>query len=412
MGVSTVNNKVSSSYPQTGSQSTHLPSGKIIGAGTLALITAPFYSPQPPQSTSNQHNTGTSDINSLIPWLKDPQKLLIDAGLSAFVYLLTYIFIQRHFVSFAPMKGFIQDIHNRLPEYERETFLKVREGLHTYSKANSDNFWENYFTKYILDPQNLSKMSRTKQLQAKACKLLLKRHRRATFALLVGVTSLIRAYSVVPDLNAFLGFFIGAFPLASNYLFAKADLTQQRFGKNSPEALRKSWIAEVYNFWGKVFSSSIKKAGNFPEMIYVASLTTAQRMIRDSVEGGIPDNPATLKNPVNRLFSGLPGMKQLRKLGGPLESGLLHDFQIKEHSANIPHYLTWEIGKKVAIKYSTQIAVVGFIGAGLSGFIKLFGNLFSNKNSQQAGKSTTQRASASTIPATWLGNVNGLTLAS
>jgi hypothetical protein len=417
MGVSNVN-KVNYPYSSSADQfnrSNNNANGNVSNAiavgGSAALLATSFYSPAGASTNSPNQGTGQNNSNnslaSLIPWLGHPQKFLADAGLSALVYFLTYVFLHRHFVSFGPMKGFIKDIHEQLPENKRKAFTQVREKLHTYDPDNSKVFW-NLFKEHILDnKERFSKMSRSKQFQAKASQFVLQTNRRLVFALLVSAISLIRAYAVTPYLNPLLGSFIGIFPLFSNYLFAKADDSQRAHGKDSPITRRKSWIAEAGNFWGKVFSSSIKKVSSLPEMVYVAGLTTAQRVIRDSMEGGIGD-PKLERNPVNRVFLRLPGMRHLKRLGGPLESGLLNSFEVEKHT-NVPGYLARQIGGKIAIKYITQVGVLGFIGAGLGGLNKLFGNLLSNKGSQQASSSTQGTTVINLIPVTSFNNMSGLT---
>ncbi len=387
--------------------------------------------------SSNQHKHHSS-YAALMPWAKGWQGFLTDFALSCFTYFLTYVFLGRHFLTpLAPqlnlkesklpqfaknlidyaatpikMPSFLRLIESKLTPEEKEKFQKdIVLKLHEYSPNESKAFWTDYFEKYILnDKETFNKLSKADRFAARFSRQIYGHSRRWSFASLIAVTSLIRAFAVNPHLPWSTALLILGLPFLTNSFFGKADRLTKGLGEAQRKGLSELEIeklkdsqqvwqnrAEIFNFWGKIAAKcskritpraveAFKKLATFQVtslfelkdalMLLVAfGASTASRLTRDLVEAGIKDQKEIEKyrNPFMRFVVGNPITQSLRKFKLPIgenkdfypfQKGLLSDFD-----PNLNHtykdswrYIGTQVGIKSALKYFSDSLLFGIIG--------------------------------------------------
>lgn len=145
-------------------------------------------------------------------------------------------------------------------------------------------------------------------------------------------------------------------------------------------------FAELFNFGGKVFAKSIKRADNLVTFVVAIISSMISRVSRDVLEGGLPEKQLKPykedRNPFMRWVARIPFVENLRKLDkkddGPLRDGFVKSLDLEDKKENPTHYMIKGVAQKVGLKYLTDFVVFGLMGMGLLKIVYFFQNLFSS----------------------------------
>jgi len=349
---------------------------------------------------SEEENDQDTNISSFLPWGKSPIQFGIDVFLSALTYAATYWFINRF--SILHLKKFNATIRENLPsEAKKAEFDQVINKLVKYDPLNSNKYWKEFYEPTLLKGGSAHEsLSKRDKLFAKFYSIIYAAPRRYVFAGIVSSLSVGRAYATNPDMPLWMGGILFLFPLLTNIFFGRADLDYRKAAQGaalsglSNEAIKetatmiarsKMDFAELFNFGGKVFAKSIKRADNIVTFVVAIISSMISRISRDVLEGGLPEKELKPykedRNPFMRWVARIPFVENLRKLDkkdkGPLRDGFLKNLNIEEKE-NPTNYMIKGVAQKVGLKYLTDFVVFGLMGMGLLKIVYFFQNLFSS----------------------------------
>ncbi|MDJ0625177.1 MAG: hypothetical protein QNJ31_02270 [Candidatus Caenarcaniphilales bacterium] len=330
---------------------------------------------------------------SFEPWLKSPRGFAVDVLFSATSYVITYWFLHR--IGILHMKHFNNHIRERIKHHFKLTKDKLNKELENFELVlkksislgpkGSNNYWRNYYDKYVLDKAESPRFSQWQRFCAKTFKnvySLTEGFGRLVFVSLIILLSLIRAYAVHPDLSIFKALFIAIGPIITQVIYRKYDA---EILKNSPvkELQRLNDLGEVSNFSFKWLSKALKRSEN--ALMFVVALTGSflSRLVRDGVEGGLPSSGKNgskpTNNPIFRSICKLPLVENLRNSREFFQKGVLRKYKYGEHHIA---YLARIAGVKILLKYATDYLIFGLGGVTMLKLVYSLKHLWENQDSQ------------------------------